>query len=238
MASKNVPKELEGYKTKEFLGKGTFANVFSCYKNNNRYALKRINSKEKFKKYALKEIEYLNAVDSEYVIKMEDHFISDNIQYLVFEYLYDNLYNYVLKNKNYPNFNGLTNYCYQISCGLEHLHSKDIIHCDLKLENIMFDKVGGFDVKLIDFGFATKFERNKETLFVILGSPLYMAPELVEQKHYNQKVDIWAIGVMTYLLLSATYLFAAPTVHQIHDNTLNQSISFDEPRWQNVSQNA
>jgi serine/threonine protein kinase len=126
----------------------------------------------------------------------------------------------------------------QVIDAVSYLHEMNICHRDLKLENIMFDKVGGFDVKLIDFGFATKFERNKETLFVILGSPLYMAPELVEQKHYNQKVDIWAIGVMTYLLLSATYLFAAPTVHQIHDNTLNQSISFDEPRWQNVSQNA
>ena len=56
----------------------------------------------------------------------------------------------------------------------------EICHRDLKLENIMFTKVGGFDIKLIDFGFATKFDKNKDTLLVILGSPLYMAPELVD----------------------------------------------------------
>jgi serine/threonine protein kinase len=73
----------------------------------------------------------------------------------------------------------------QVIDAVHYLHSLDICHRDLKLENIMFDKVGGFDIKLIDFGFATKFSKNQDTLVVILGSPLYMAPELVEQKYYS-----------------------------------------------------
>ena len=68
----------------------------------------------------------------------------------------------------------------QVIDAIHYLHSMDICHRDLKLENIMFDKVGGFDIKLIDFGFATKFSKDEDTLVVILGSPLYMAPELVE----------------------------------------------------------
>ena len=73
----------------------------------------------------------------------------------------------------------------QVIDAIHYLHSMDICHRDLKLENIMFDKVGGYDIKLIDFGFATKFSKNEDTLVVILGSPLYMAPELVEQKYYS-----------------------------------------------------
>lgn len=208
MASKNVPKELKGYETKEFLGKGTFANVFSCYKNNNRYALKRINSKEKFKKYALKEIEYLNAVDSEYVIKMEDHFITDNIQYLVFEYLYDNLYNYVLKNKNYPNFNGLTNYCYQISSGLEHLHSKDIIHCDLKLENIMISS-NLQNIKIIDLGSSVIKNkiRNRNITNFYIQSRYYRAPEILYEINISEKIDIWSLGVIITELILKKCIF-------------------------------
>ena len=73
----------------------------------------------------------------------------------------------------------------QVIDAIHYLHSMDICHRDLKLENIMFDKVGGYDIKLIDFGFATKFSKDEDTLVVILGSPLYMAPELVEQKYYS-----------------------------------------------------
>ena len=73
----------------------------------------------------------------------------------------------------------------QVIDAIHYLHSMDICHRDLKLENIMFEKVGGYDIKLIDFGFATKFSKDEDTLVVILGSPLYMAPELVEQKYYS-----------------------------------------------------
>ena len=57
------------------------------------------------------------------------------------------------------------------------------------------------EVKIIDFGFAQKFDREKG-MDLILGSPLYMAPELVKKEVYSEKVDVWAIGCITYLLLS------------------------------------
>ena len=57
------------------------------------------------------------------------------------------------------------------------------------------------EVKIIDFGFSQKFDREKG-MDLILGSPLYMAPELVKKEVYNEKVDVWAIGCITYLLLS------------------------------------
>lgn len=72
-------------------------------------------------------------------------------------------------------------------------------------------------------------------MFVILGSPLYMSPELVNQSNYDQGVDIWALGVMTYLLLSGKYLFAAPSVDEIHENTLTKKICFDDKDFEKVS---
>ena len=63
------------------------------------------------------------------------------------------------------------------------------------------DEYNSFDIKLIDFGFACKFVKD-EGMTLILGSPLYMAPELVKKQVYDHKVDIWAVGCITYLLLS------------------------------------
>lgn len=87
---------------------------------------------------------------------------------------------------------------------LQYLHSKNIAHRDLKLENILFvsPDTKNLKLKLIDFGFAQKFDREKG-MTLILGSPLYMAPELVKRTPgYTEKVDIWALGCITYLLLS------------------------------------
>ena len=126
MASKKVPKYLNGYTTHDFLGRGSFANVFRCTKEGSNYAMKRINSEDRFKKYALKEIDFLTEVDNPHIVKMVDNFIEEDIQYLVFEFLRVNLYKHMFKNLNYPNFKTFTKFSFQISDGLCYLHSKGI----------------------------------------------------------------------------------------------------------------
>ena len=88
------------------------------------------------------------------------------------------------------------------------------MHRDIKPENVLCVEDdnetadGNFSVKLTDFGFATKYEPGeKQTLFI--GTLMYMAPELCQKAPYNCKVDIWAVGVMTYTLLSGYYPFQA-----------------------------
>ena len=83
------------------------------------------------------------------------------------------------------------------------MHKKNIAHRDLKPENILLESKdkNNFDVKIADFGFACLFDPH-DGLTTILGSPLYMAPEIIMGQNYNEKVDIWAIGVITYMLLS------------------------------------
>jgi len=96
---------------------------------------------------------------------------------------------------------------------LEYFHNINIVHRDLKLENVMFtsNDFDDLNLKLIDFGFASKFERENG-MSLILGSPLYMAPELVKREKYDDKVDIWALGCIMYLLLSGQTPFQSRDV--------------------------
>lgn len=111
----------------------------------------------------------------------------------------------------------------QVAEALQYLHFNSIAHRDIKLENIMFaeEDQDNLQIKLIDFGFAEKFDRKKG-MKIILGSPLYMAPELVAKEVYNECIDVWALGIITYLLLSGLTPFQSHTIQQIHENVLNK----------------
>jgi calcium-dependent protein kinase len=92
----------------------------------------------------------------------------------------------------------------QILLALNYMHSLNIIHRDIKAENILMVGVKEDDlrIKMTDFGFACFFKPG-EGKTEILGSPLYMAPEIIaNEKPYNEKVDIWSVGVITFILLS------------------------------------
>ena len=83
------------------------------------------------------------------------------------------------------------------------MHKKNITHRDLKPENILLESKdkNNLDIKISDFGFSCFFDPQKG-LDLVLGSPLYMAPEIILNKNYNEKVDIWSIGVISYMLLT------------------------------------
>ncbi len=85
------------------------------------------------------------------------------------------------------------------------LHSKGICHRDIKLENVMLetDSQGNCQIKLTDFGFATFFTTDVTTVAFCVGTPEYMAPEILTKgETHNEKVDIWALSVLSYLLLA------------------------------------
>ena len=89
--------------------------------------------------------------------------------------------------------------------GIQYLHSKKIAHRDIKLDNIMVNE--NYDVKIIDFGFSL-FTTNNKKLNLHCGTPSYMAPELVAKKDYlGQPVDVWALGVLLYKMLTGYYPF-------------------------------
>jgi calcium-dependent protein kinase len=130
----------------------------------------------------------------------------------------------------------------QVLLAVNYMHLQNIVHRDLKPENLLIQPIPNTEeiiIKLTDFGFATICNPVKG-LSQVLGSPMYMAPELVLEKSYNAAVDIWSIGVITHILLSGcppfygkekkdiqrAILSAQPNFGRVKQKLSNQAIDF------------
>lgn len=125
----------------------------------------------------------------------------------------------------------------QIGTAVEFLHSNNVVHRDLKLENLLLDKSGSV-VKLVDFGFAVKLEHKDKRLKVFCGTPSYMSPELVSGKEYSGFcVDAWALGVLIFVLLLGRFPFKAQTEPELFQKIRRgaYSISASENHITNVA---
>jgi calcium-dependent protein kinase len=126
----------------------------------------------------------------------------------------------------------------QMMSALRYLHSKGIVHRDLKLENFLFDDKTSDSLKMIDFGLSKHFNKGAVEHEAV-GTPYTVAPEVIKGS-YNEKVDIWGMGVITYLLLSGDSPFGGidgePLMH-VRQNILKCQLSF-EPKeiWDQVSE--
>lgn len=117
------------------------------------------------------------------------------------------------------------------------MHLNKIVHRDLKPENVLIDNIQNLEIKLTDFGFATYFDQ-KGQLNEVLGSPLYMPPEIVNRESYDSKVDIWSAGVMTYILLVGKPPFSGKTKSQVYQAITDNPLVFNEMDWSPISESA
>ena len=86
---------------------------------------------------------------------------------------------------------------------MDYIHAKNIVHRDIKLENILLDESN--DIKLIDFGFSTSVAPDK-TFNIFCGTPSYMAPEIISRANYKPKpTDIWALGILLFVMLVGSF---------------------------------
>lgn len=183
------------------LGRGAFSTVYKIKSNINQqyYCLKKINLKKTKDKN--NEINLLQNLSHINLVKYISSCTDESGIYIIMEYCeYGDLYSLlhsVRKKKVYVNEDIIWNIAYQSLQALNYLHSKHIIHRDIKLLNIFLTKEK--IIKIGDFGMSKLLEK-KEMKMSRVGTPLYLAPELVKKEKYDYKADIWSLGCSLYHL--------------------------------------
>ena len=214
------------YNKKDNIGKGSFSKVYRGYKQDSDdvFAIKKIYRKNdnKFEDYIRKEIEIMEKLNHKNIIKLYDKYYTDKYIYLILELCNSDLDKYI-KNNNLCE-RDIKFIMKQIVDALKYMMDNKIVHRDLKPHNILINK--NMIIKIGDFGFARKF-RETQISETVCGSPLYMAPELLNNNKYNIKSDLWSLGVILYQMFMKSYPYNAKNL-----NELIELINIKEPlKW-------
>ena len=225
VSSKNLVARLTGEPTKKYkiikkLGSGSYGTVYKAYNTINKMSIamkiiQKVKENEIQDVEIKDEIKILAELSHPNIVKIYEFY--DNIYgyYIITEYCRNGeLYSHLEENFSEKQLAVLF---YQVFSGIDYLHDHNILHRDLKLENIMIsdiekdNKTGEkyYWIKIIDFGTAKIFKHNKKEKLII-GSSYYIAPEVLKQE-YNEKADIWSIGVILFMLLTKKAPFSGST---------------------------
>jgi len=158
------------------------------------------------------EIDILKGLYHENIILLLDSFETTHEFCMITEFAQGELFEILEDDHNLPE-NEVRKIAQQLVHALYYLHSHRIIHRDMKPQNILISANG--IVKLCDFGFARSMSSNTIVLTSIKGTPLYMAPELVQELPYNHTVDLWSLGVIVYELFVGTPPFYTNSIYTL-----------------------
>ncbi|CAD8173588.1 unnamed protein product [Paramecium octaurelia] len=221
------------YSQEDLIGEGAYSKVYKGFldKTNECVAVKVIDwSKVKDKYYTSgfqREVRIMRDLDHENIVKIIDmiHDPSQNREYLIMEYCdSQNLANFINQSGGVLNENVSKIVLQQLLTALNELIKKDYLHRDIKPENILIHQR---TLKLADFGFSVKADYSGNQLFrENVGTPLYMAPQILENKHYSVKSDIWSIGVMAYQMLTGEHPWVADDPAQLLKSIKSQKLQF------------
>ncbi|XP_053470659.1 serine/threonine-protein kinase D3-like isoform X2 [Ictalurus furcatus] len=168
------------------------------------------------------------------IVNLECMFETPERVFVVMEKLHGDMLEMILSSEKSRLPERLTKFLVtQILVALRHLHFKNIVHCDLKPENVLLASAEPFpQVKLCDFGFA-RIIGEKSFRRSVVGTPAYLAPEVLRSKGYNRSLDMWSVGVIVYVSLSGTFPFNED--EDINDQIQNAAFMYPPNPWKEIS---
>lgn len=215
----------EDFAVIKLLGKGSSSQVYLVQEllTCRDFAAKCINKKKLTEtpnlfRNLIQEIRVLRQVDHPSIVKLFYVYETQYCIYLVLEYSpYGDLYKRILQKKTFDEKDSMR-FARNLLEVLEYLHSKSIVHRDIKLENIVMSSENDYAFKLIDFGLSYCYEQHNSEK---CGSPGYIAPEVLEGFPYNHKIDVFGAGVLVYITLTGNHPFNASNNEKIIHNNQN-----------------
>nr|XP_040149145.1 serine/threonine-protein kinase DCLK2 isoform X7 [Ictidomys tridecemlineatus] len=234
---------LEKYKIGKVIGDGNFAVVKECMDRSTgkEFALKIIDKAKCCGKEHLieNEVSILRRVKHPNIIMLVEEMETATELFLVMELVKGgDLFDAITSSTKYTERDGSA-MVYNLANALRYLHSLSIVHRDIKPENLLVCEYpdGTKSLKLGDFGLATVVEGP---LYTVCGTPTYVAPEIIAETGYGLKVDIWAAGVITYILLCGFPPFRSENNLQedLFDQILAGKLEFPAPYWDNITDSA
>ena len=260
--SSSLQKDIRNfYKFKGFLGEGHFGSVRTAFKKreyspHKLFAVKSIALKkltEKEYQDLILEVKIISSLEHPHIVKFYETYHDNKYFHIVTELCRgNNLDKRLKKMKGRMKEEHAKIIILKILHAINYCHSNGVVHRDLKPENIVFESPNNgdsdsndyedeeensenyFNIKICDFGLSA-LKKNTDKLHTILGTPYYMAPEVLKGD-YNEKCDIWSIGAITYYLITGTEPFKGDTNNQIFSRILFTEPDYSPSKFRNTSQ--
>ena len=227
------------------LGRGSYGHVIRVQhkQTGHIYACKKMNKKQITNKQRFKtEIDLLKATDHPNIVKLYGIFEDNIFLHLIMEEctggeFFDRLATRA-KDLNMYTEKDAGRIFKQILGAVNYLHAHGVCHRDLKPENILFSTIEeDSQLKLIDFGLSKVFNGDDNTMKGTVGTTFYMAPEVITGK-YNEKCDVWACGVILYIMLCGKPPFYSKNEVELKQKICEMKYDFNFPEFQNISEEA
>jgi len=229
------------YDIGEIIGRGGFSTVHEVTRKSDgsKYAVKIVEKTmlQEDIKLLRREIEIMKQVDHLNILKLIEIYENDDSVFIVMELVDGSELFDRIVDKGYYSEKSTVHVVKQILNAVKYLHQQGIAHRDLKPENLLCSGEGVNEVvKIADFGLSKIFEGEKgEELQTSCGTPGYVAPEVLMSEAYDKSVDMWGVGIITYILLAGYPPFYADNDTQLFEKIMNADYDFDDECWDDVS---